>query len=198
MLHTDSAVIAEGKYDKIRLSAVIDALIVTTDGFGIFKNCEKREYIRRLAREKGIIIITDSDAAGFKIRAFLKSIAPDCNVAHAYIPDVYGKEKRKDNFSKEGKIGVEGMDTKTLYEALLKTGLFSENENTKNPRRLISNADLYEAGLSGTPLCSERRRRLLAELSLPQRLCGNGFLQALNAFISYDDFIKITAEIFHG
>lgn len=193
MLHTSKAVIVEGRYDKARLSSVIDALIITTDGFGIFNSKEKQTFIKKTAREKGLIILTDSDAAGFKIRNFLKNIVPEDTVTHAYIPDIYGKEKRKAEPSKEGKLGVEGIDNSILENALLKTGLFEEAVPRES--RLITTADLFEAGLSGKPDSAEKRRKLLISMGLPARLTGKNLLGVLNSFISYEDFLKKSEEI---
>lgn len=195
MLHTSKAIIVEGRYDKARLSSVIDALIITTDGFGIFNSKEKQTFIRKTAKEKGIIILTDSDAAGFKIRNFLKNIVPENTVTHVYIPDIYGKEKRKEAPSKEGKLGVEGIDNEILTQALIASGLFSQKTDNSE-RRLISNADLFEMGLSGRENSAEKRRRLLHSMGLPARLTGKNLLSVLNSFITYEDFISLTSEIF--
>ncbi len=195
MLHTSKAVIVEGKYDKARLSSIIDALIITTDGFGIFRSKEKQTFIKKIAKEKGIIILTDSDAAGFKIRNFLKNIVSEENVIHAYIPDIYGKERRKTEPSKEGKLGVEGIDNSLIEQALLNTGLFTSEENTK-PGRIITSADLYEAGLTGRDNSADKRRQLLTHFGLPARLTGKNMLCVLNSFLSYDDFINAAREIF--
>ena len=190
MVTTDRAVIVEGKYDKIRLASVIDGLIVSTEGFGVFSDREKQRFIKKLAAEKGLLILTDSDAAGFRIRHFLKSIVPQEQILHAYIPDVYGKEKRKDAPSKEGKIGVEGMETAALEEALRRCGAFEETKTGK-PCREITTADLYAAGLTGADRSTQKRRKLLANLGLPARLTGKSFLQALNMFMTYEDFRKL-------
>ena len=195
MLHTSRAVIVEGKYDKARLSSVIDALIITTDGFGIFRSKEKQTFIKKIAKEKGIIILTDSDAAGFKIRSFLKNIVSEENVIHAYIPDIYGKEKRKTEPSKEGKLGVEGIDNSVIEQSLLNTGLFSQ-ATKREPSRLITSADLFEAGLTGRENSAEKRRQLLTALGLPARLTGKNMLSVLNSFLTYDDFIKAAQTIF--
>ena len=195
MLHTSKAIIVEGRYDKARLSGIIDALIITTDGFGIFNSKEKQTFIKKTALQKGIIILTDSDAAGFKIRNFLKNIVPEDKITHAYIPDIFGKEKRKENPSKEGKLGVEGIDNSVLTEALMRTGLFSENDGSDN-KRLITTADLFEAGLSGRENSADRRRALLQSMGLPARLTGKNLLTVLNTFMTYEDFSEITAEIF--
>ena len=194
MLHTSKAVIVEGKYDKARLTSVIDALIITTDGFGIFNSKEKQTFIKKTASEKGIIILTDSDAAGFKIRNFLKNIVPENKITHAYIPDIYGKEKRKDAPSKEGKLGVEGIDNTILEKALLNTGLFSLSEK-EEPSRKITVSDLFEAGLTGTDNSAEKRRKFLQKEGLPARLTGKNLLTVLNSFFTYEDFLKKTGEI---
>ena len=161
MFHTDRVIIVEGKYDKIRLSAVTDALILETDGFGIFSDREKQRFIKKTAREKGLLILTDSDAAGFRIRNFLKNIAGDADIINVFIPDIYGKEKRKEAPSKEGKLGVEGMPAAALDEALRKSGFFQEQEATP-PKEPITYTDLYEAGLG-----AKVEQMLLEELSGP-------------------------------
>ena len=189
MVRTERAVIVEGKYDKIRLSAVVDGLIVTTEGFRVFSDKEKQRFIRRLAAERGLLVLTDSDAAGFKIRAFLKNIVPEEQIRHAYIPDVFGKEKRKEAPSKEGKLGVEGMDAATLEKALLASGAFTDAPTS--PRREITSADLYEAGLSGRDNAADKRRELLVSMGLPARLTGRSFLQTLNTFMTYEDFRRL-------
>lgn len=194
MLHTSKAVIVEGKYDKARLSTVIDSLIVTTDGFGIFNSKEKQIFIKRIAEGKGIIILTDSDAAGFKIRNFLKNIIPENRITHAYIPDIYGKEKRKEAPSKEGKLGVEGIDNSILESALLNTGLFSQKLN-ETPSKEITVAHLFEAGLTGTANSAEKRRSFLQKEGLPARLTGKNLLSVLNSFYTYEEFIKKAGEI---
>ncbi len=195
MLHTDKAIIVEGRYDKARLSGIIDALIITTDGFGIFNSKEKQILIKKIARERGILILTDSDAAGFKIRNFLKNIVPENTVTHAYIPDIYGKEKRKEAPSKEGKLGVEGIDNSLLEKALLDSGLFSEKTHNADKRE-ITNSDLYEAGLTGGENSAEKRRQLLHFVGLPARLTGKNLLSVLNTFMTYDEFYKKTRELF--
>ena len=189
MVTTERAVIVEGKYDKIRLSGVIDGMILTTEGFGIFSDKEKQKLIRKIAAEKGLLVLTDSDAAGFKIRNFLKNIVPEEQILHAYIPDIYGKERRKAAPSKEGKLGVEGVDTATLEAALKRCGAFQSASDGKQ-RREITGADLYEAGLSGKNGAAEKRRALLISLGLPARLTGKSFLQVLNTFMTYEDFCK--------
>ncbi len=196
MFHTDRAIIVEGKYDQIRLSALTDALIVTTDGFGIFSDKEKQCYIRTLAKQKGLLILTDSDAAGFQIRNYVLKIARNADVVNAYIPDVYGKEKRKEAPSKEGKLGVEGMDTAALTQALKQSGFFSESD--EKPQDAITTADLYAAGLTGAEGAAEKRRELLRSCGLPARLSGSMMLKTLNAFFSKESFYEATAKLDPG
>ena len=188
MLYTDKAIVVEGRYDKIRLSGVVDALIITTDGFHIFNDKEKQRFIKKTALEKGLLILTDSDAAGFKIRNLIKNIVPEDRVTHVFIPDIFGKEKRKDTPSKEGKLGVEGIDNKILTEALLKSGAFTETEKPTD-RQEITTADLYEAGLTGGVGSAEKRRAFLEKNGLPARLTGKTMLQAVNMVMTKREFL---------
>lgn len=189
MLYTDKAIVVEGRYDKIRLSGVVDALIITTDGFHIFNDKEKQRFIKKTALEKGLLILTDSDAAGFKIRNLIKNIVPEDRVTHVFIPDIFGKEKRKDAPSKEGKLGVEGIDNKILTEALLKSGAFTETEKPTD-RQEITTADLYEAGLTGGVGSAEKRRAFLEKNGLPARLTGKTMLQAINMVMTRHEFLQ--------
>ena len=193
MIKLTKPVIVEGKYDIIKLSNLIDGLIIKTDGFGIFKDKEKQKLIRRLAGETGVIVLTDSDSAGFLIRNFLTSSLPADKITHVYIPDVFGKEKRKTEAGKEGKLGVEGMTEEILLEAFRKAGVVSETTTEK--RRLITNVDLYEYGFSGRPNSQEKRKLLLKKLSLPERLSTSSLVKILNTFVTYEDFINIAKEI---
>ncbi|MBQ3136258.1 MAG: DUF4093 domain-containing protein [Clostridia bacterium] len=194
MIKLDRPVIVEGKYDIIKLSGIIDSLIIKTDGFGIFKDKEKQLLLRRLANEKGIIVLTDSDSAGFIIRNFIKSTVPEDKITHVYIPDIFGKEKRKAEKSKEGKLGVEGISEKILLEAFAKAGVLAkESENTE--RRTITNIDLYEYGLMGRENSSEKRKLLLRKLALPERLSTSSLVKILNTFVTYDEFIETLKEI---
>lgn len=195
MLHTDRAVIVEGRYDKARLGSVTDALIIATDGFGIFNSKEKQTFIKKIAMEKGLLVLTDSDAAGFKIRNFLKNIVPEDRIIHAYIPDIYGKEKRKAQPSKEGKIGVEGVDNEILTKALIDSGLFNENEKPQKGKSITA-CDLYEAGLSGGDNSAQKRREFLMSIGLPARLTGKNMLNLLNEIMTYEEFIRKTKELF--
>ena len=193
MIKLTKPVIVEGKYDIIKLSNLIDGLIIKTDGFGIFKDKEKQKLIRRLAGETGIIVLTDSDSAGFLIRNFLTSSLPADKITHVYIPDVFGKEKRKTEGGKEGKLGVEGMTEEILLEAFRKAGV--DGETTTEKRQLITNVDLYEYGFSGRPNSQEKRKLLLKKLSLPERLSTSSLVKILNTFVTYEDFINIAKEI---
>ncbi len=193
MIKTDKAIIVEGKYDIIKLSRIVDGLIIKTDGFGIFKDKEKQQLLRRLAKEKGIIVLTDSDSAGFLIRKFLKSSIPNEQITHVYIPDVYGKEKRKTQAGKEGKLGVEGISEEMLLEAFRKAGVDCEMSDTKE-RRLITNIDLYEAGLIGKDNSKEKRQKLMKALSLPERLSTSSLLKILNTFVTYEEFTQKLKE----
>lgn len=167
MIRLTQAVIVEGKYDQIRLSALFDTLILPVNGFRIYHDRETLALIRRLAVERGIVILTDSDAAGFKLRSFLRSAVREGTVYNAYIPDRYGKERRKAVPSAEGKLGVEGMPDEELLEAVRRSGAM---ENTPAPEQTVTRTELYLLGLSGHPDSAKRRRALLQKLGLPQRL----------------------------
>ncbi|MGN1305189.1 MAG: toprim domain-containing protein [Oscillospiraceae bacterium] len=193
MLHLEQAVIVEGKYDKIKLSSVIDAVIITTNGFSVIKDKEKLEIIRFFAKNKGIIILTDSDSAGFKIRNFLKGAISDGKITNVYIPDIFGKEKRKNAPSKEGKLGVEGIDTKILLEAFSKAGVISaEADENKDP---VTKLDLYEAGLTGGTNSAEKRSELLKYLGMPELMTTNAMLEIINTMMSRSDFFDIIGKI---
>lgn len=188
-LRVREAVVVEGKYDKNTLSQVIDGVILETSGFGVFKNDEALALLRRLAGERGLVILTDPDGAGFVIRNYLKGAIDPAQVKHAYVPDLPGKEKRKRSPGKEGKLGVEGMPPDVLVEALRRAGAtFLDETAEERPRgRAITKADLYAAGLSGRPEAAERRRALLKRLELPERLSSNAMLQVLNALYTYEE-----------
>lgn len=188
MIQLREAIITEGKYDKIKLSGMFDTVILTTDGFGIFKDKEKQRLIRRLARERGILVLTDSDSAGFVIRSFLSGIVEPQHVTHVYIPDIFGKEKRKDAPSKEGKLGVEGVRTEVILEALRKAGVTAEVAPQTENRREVTKTDFMEDGLSGGQNSADRRRRLLRELDLPERTSANAMLKIINTFMTYEDY----------
>ncbi len=195
MIKINQAIIVEGKYDKIKLESIVDALIIPTDGFAVFKDTEKQKFIRRLADEKGILILTDSDSAGFMIRSFIGKTVSSDKVFHAYIPDIFGKEKRKSEYSKEGKLGVEGVNKEIIIGALEKSGIaFSENGKTES--RKITHYDLYYYGLSGKPGSKEKRETFLEFISLPVRLSSSSFVKALNMFMTYEEFCDKIKECF--
>lgn len=186
MFKVKQAVIVEGKYDKIKLSSIIDAVIIETDGFKIFKDKEKQKLIRKLASNCGILILTDSDSAGFKIRSFLCGTIPNENIYHAYIPDILGKEKRKTAPSKEGKLGVEGVPSSIIVDALTQAGIIFEE--SREISRRISKIDFYEDGITGKENSKLLKSLLLKRLDLPTRLSTNSFLKIINLFATYDEY----------
>lgn len=190
MLRVKEAIVVEGRYDKNTLSQVVDALIVETGGFHIFKDPEQLAFLRRLARERGLILLTDSDGAGFVIRNHLKGSIPAGQIKQAYIPDRYGKERRKRRPGKEGKLGVEGMPPAVLEEVLRRAGAtFLEEDAPAGPGgRTITKADLMRDGLSGGPGAAERRKALLRALDLPEHLTANGLLAALNGICGWEGY----------
>lgn len=184
-------IVVEGRYDKNALKQVVDATVVETGGFGVFNNKERLALLRRLAAERGIVILTDSDGAGFVIRNFLKGAIPKSQVKHAYIPDIYGKERRKAAPGKEGKLGVEGMSPEVLLEALRRAGATFEGDEVCGERRPITKAGLYELGLTGTPDSAARRTALLKKLGLPERMTTNAMLEALNILFDWEELEKM-------
>ena len=182
MLRIREAIVVEGRYDKNTLSQMVDTVIVETSGFGIFKDKERLALLRRLAEKRGLIVLTDPDGAGFVIRSHLKGSIPPEQVKHAYVPDVYGKERRKKQRGREGKLGVEGMPPQVLIQSLRRAGAtFLEEGGTCAPSPGLTKADLYAAGLSGRPDSGARRLALLRRLELPEHLTANGLLAVLNA-----------------
>lgn len=196
MIRVSEVIIVEGRYDKNTLGQIIDAVIIETSGFAVFKNKEKLRLIRRLARQRGIIVLTDSDGAGFMIRNFLKGAVDPALVKHAYIPDIHGKEKRKSAPSGEGKLGVEGMKPQVLIDALSKAGATLDRQTGPEREERISKADLYLCGLSGKRNSAAKRRALLRALDLPERLSSNAMLDILNALMNRDAFFETAASLF--
>lgn len=184
MIKIKQAIIVEGKYDKIKLSSLVDAVIITTNGFGLYKDNETAELIKTLAKKTGIIILTDSDSAGFKIRSRIRSIVREGEIINVYIPDVFGKEKRKDAPSKEGKLGVEGMSGEVLLSAFERAGVFAERTEQKSDP--ITKADLMDKGLIGGENSAEKRAALQRRLGLPERLSANMLLEILNVMYDRD------------
>ena len=190
-------IVVEGRYDKNTLSQLVDTLIIPTDGFGIFKDGEKKALLRRLAGEKGLIVLTDSDGAGFVIRNHLKGVIPQSQLKQAYIPDIYGKERRKAKPGKEGKLGVEGMPPAVLEAALRRAGatFLDESPEEAQRRRTITKADFFRDGLTGRPDSAQRRDALKRRLALPQRLTTNGLLDVLNQLYDYPTYLEIIETI---
>ncbi len=188
MITIEPAVVVEGTYDKIRLSSMLDTLILTTNGFQIFKDKEKLELIGCLARTRGVLILTDSDHAGFLIRNRLKQAITQGTVYHGYIPDIYGKEKRKAKASAEGKLGVEAMPTEVLAKVLEDAGVLPTPPKPNS--RPITKADLFTLGLSGTANATANRKRLLNRLHLPEAMTTNTMLEVLNRLYTKEDIQK--------
>ena len=197
MIKLKQAVVVEGKYDKIKLSSIIDAPIIVTNGFSIFKDTEKLNYIKEVAKKRGIVIMTDSDNAGFMIRnRILKAVGKEKEVINVYIPDVFGKEKRKKNMSAEGKLGVEGIDSKVLIETLEKFGVTASQSKECSKAKEITKTDLFNFGLSGGENSEMKRKVLLKKLNLPQNMTANSMLGALNIFLTYNEFKNICEDLF--
>lgn len=199
MVKIREAIVVEGRYDKNTLSQIVDAPILETSGFGIFKDKQQLALLRRVAENRGLIVFTDSDGAGFVIRNHLKSVIPAKFLKHAYIPDIYGKEKRKTAPGKEGKLGVEGMQPEIILDALRKAGATMDGEEVTSCQQ-ITKQDLMELGLSGGKDSSALRLKLLKKLDLPQHMSANAMLQALNLLYSKEDLVEIieTLENYHG
>ena len=192
MIRIDEAIIVEGKYDKIKLSSIVDAVIIITNGFGIFKDREKLELIRYYAEKTGIIILTDSDAAGRKIRGYIKGAVGGGRVINVYIPDIFGKEKRKTKPSAEGKLGVEGIDARILLEAFEKSGITASQGVRRSD---ITRLTLYELGLSGGPNSSVLREKLQIRLGLPRQLSAGSLIEVLSTMMDSTELARITDEI---
>ena len=184
-------IVVEGRYDKNALSQVVDAVIIETSGFGIFNDAEKRKLLQTMAEARGLIVLTDSDGAGFVIRNYIKGCVDPKLVKHAYIPDIYGKERRKSAPSREGKLGVEGMKPQVLLDALIRAGATFDDEENKKTAPRISKADMYARGLSGREGSAEKRAQLIKQLGPPERLTADGLLDVLNATMSREEFLSI-------
>lgn len=196
MIRIKEAIVVEGRYDKSRLSSLVDGIIIETRGFGIFNDRERMALLRRLAKERGLIVLTDSDGAGFLIRSRISACIPPEQLKHAYIPDIPGRERRKSRPSKEGKLGVEGIPLPVLEEALLRAGAQMEGAGQalkKGKEEKITKADFYELELTGFPDSGENRRALQKKLGLPERLSANGLLQAVNALYGREEFYRLAA-----
>ncbi|MCI9120972.1 MAG: DUF4093 domain-containing protein [Oscillibacter sp.] len=188
-------IVVEGRYDKNTLSQVVDATVVTLGGYAVFHDREKLAFLRRLAEKRGLIILTDSDGAGFLLRNYLKGALPKEQVKQAYIPDVKGKERRKRKGGKEGKLGVEGMSPAVLLEALRRAGATFEAELPAEPGEPLSKADLFALGLSGGEGSAERRRALCRRLDLPEHLTANALLEALNLLFRREELEALLEDL---
>lgn len=186
MLKIKEAIVVEGRYDKNTLSQIVDAPIFETGGFAIFRDKQQMSLLRQIARRRGLIIFTDSDGAGFVIRNHIKSAIDNRYLKHAYIPDVYGKERRKKTAGKEGKLGVEGMTVKVITEALYRAGATVQGQEEQSLHG-ITKQDLMELGLSGCVGSGAKRLALLKKLDLPEHMSANAMLQALNLLFTFDE-----------
>ncbi len=191
MIQLDQAIIVEGKYDKIKLGQIFDAVIVATDGFAIFSDDEKLAYLRKLAKTCGIIVFTDPDGAGLVIRNHIKSTVQEGNVYHAYVPDIPGKEKRKRTPGKAGLLGVEGIPDKLIIDAILSCGI----QESHTQREKITKNDLFELGLSGHPNSTDLRKALAVRLRLPSNLSTNGLLDAINLLCTRQELEVLVEEL---
>ena len=194
MVKIKEAIVVEGRYDKNTLSQIVDAPILETAGFGIFKDKQQMALLRRVAETRGLIVFTDPDGAGFVIRNHIKSAIPSRYLKHAYIPDIYGKERRKAAPGKEGKLGVEGMKPEVVIDALRRAGATLEGESAA-PGNQITKQDLMELGLSGGADASAKRSLLLKKLGFPEHMSANAMLQALNLLYSLDELNELVKEL---
>lgn len=195
MVKIKEAIVVEGRYDRNAISQIVDAAIFETNGFGIFKNKEQMALLRTVAQKRGLIVLTDSDGAGFVIRNHLKSAIPGAYLKHAYIPDIAGKEKRKAAPGKEGKLGVEGMRPEVILEALRACGATFDDETQDSPRTAITKQDFVELGLSGGTDSSVKRLCVQKALNLPEHMSANALLQALNLLMTADELRNLVTTL---
>ena len=195
MVKIREAIVVEGRYDKNTLAQVVDAPILETSGFGIMKDTAQLELLRRVAQDRGLIIFTDSDGAGFVIRNHLKSCIDPQYLKHAYIPDIYGKERRKAAPGKEGKLGVEGMSPEVILSCLRNAGATIEGESSTKTSASITKVDMFYAGLSGNPDSKAKRLALQRKLELPEHMSANALLQALNLLYTKEEFYRIADSL---
>ena len=194
MIKIKEAIVVEGRYDKNTLCQIVDAPILETSGFGIFKDKKQMDLLRKVAKVRGLIVFTDADGAGFVIRNHIKSAIPGQYLKHAYTPDIMGKERRKASPGKEGKLGVEGMRPEVIINALRKAGATIEGEAAAAAPQ-ITKQDLMELGLSGGQDASVRRLALLKKLDLPEHMSANAMLQALNLLYSLEELTQIISQL---
>ena len=188
-------IVVEGRYDKNALSQVVDAVIIETSGFGIFNDRQKQKLLRKLAEERGIIVLTDPDGAGFVIRNFIRGSVDPSLVKHAYVPDIAGKERRKATASKEGKLGVEGMRPQVLLDALIRAGATIDDISPDEKPQRITKTDMYKRGLSGGQGSREKRAALIKTLDLPEHLTADALLDVLNATMTREEFLRMELEM---
>lgn len=194
MIHVEQVFVVEGRYDRNKLAQIFDATIIETEGFGLFKQPEKMELLRHLAETRGIIVLTDSDGAGFLIRNRIKSAISTGKVFHAYIPDLYGKEKRKHAPSKEGKLGVEGVPDQVIIDAVCRCGIKTTEVVVRTAKK-ITKQDLYALGLSGRNNSALLRKEVIRKLNLPEHLSANGFLDAVSLLCTLDELQDVVDKI---
>ena len=194
MVKIREAIVVEGRYDKNTLSQILDATILETSGFGIFKDKQQMDLLRRVAEKRGLIVFTDSDGAGFVIRNHIKSAIPAKYLKHAYTPDIFGKERRKAAPGKEGKLGVEGMDREVILEALRRAGATFDGETVITGAE-ITKQDMMRLGLSGGKDSSAKRKALMKLLKLPEQMSANAFLQAVNLLCTREEFLSLTEKL---
>ena len=195
MVKIREAIVVEGRYDKNTLSQIVDAPILETAGFGIFKDKQQLKLLRKVAQTRGLIVFTDADGAGFVIRNHLKSAIPGKFLKHAYIPDIPGKERRKAAPGKEGKLGVEGMTPEIILNALRNAGATIEGETEKRTAGAITKADLMALGLAGLPGSEEKRKALMKKLDFPEHMSPNALLQAMNLLYDLDELSEMISTI---
>ncbi len=194
MVRIKEAIVVEGRYDKNTLSQMVDAPILETSGFGIFKNKEQTALLRRVAQSRGLIVLTDSDGAGFVIRNHLKSVIDGKYLKHAYIPEIPGKERRKDAPGKEGILGVEGMTKEVILEALRRCGATFEGEEAQEPTT-VTKQDMMALGLSGGKDSVAKRTALLRKLDLPEKMSSNAMLQALQLLYTLEELTEAVSSL---
>ena len=192
-LRVEEVIVVEGKYDAVKLADLVDGLILTTNGFSVFKNAETKRLLVELGKKRGIIVLTDSDDAGFRIRNYVNKLAQGICVKNAYVPAIAGKERRKAQPSKEGVLGVEGVPSEAILRALQTAGA---REKAKRAGRAITYTDLYDWGLSGTAGSAERKTKLLNALGLPPRLSKKELVEALNRLYSFEQLNSMQETLF--
>ncbi len=194
MVKIKEAIVVEGKYDKNTLRQIVVAAVFTTNGFGIIRDKAQLQLLRQVAKTKGLVVLTDADGAGFVIRNKLRGAIPEGRVLHAYIPDVFGKERRKTTPGKEGKLGVEGMKPEVILEALRRAGATFEDGALEHPAEPITKTDFFDLGLTGSPDSKERRTALLQRLQFPSHMSTNALLEAVNVLYSREQFLALFEE----